>query len=141
MSFVPGSEAIAAGLEYTRREVPASRVEASTPPFVVFFDCGGLEIDVTCPRCYSDASDIWDQWMEESCEVDTGFAFTKREMPCCGNIVSLEELHLDPACAFGRFAIEIVDTLTTLSAEQWGEFQRGLEGHLGCTLLRIDAHY
>jgi hypothetical protein len=141
IDFVPGPEAIAAALALARATVDARQIEACVPPFIVFFDCGGNLPDVACPSCKADASAGWDNWMDASCAVDTGFAFTERVMPCCGATVSLETLLLDPPCAFGRFAIEIVDTMTTLSPDRWTRLRRKLETILGCPLTQIDADY
>jgi hypothetical protein len=84
---------------------------------------------------------MWKDWMDQSCELTTGFTLTKRTLSCCGKPVRLDQLVFDGLCAFGSFAIEITDTMTNLSDDAFATLHQGLQARLECKLLRADAHY
>jgi hypothetical protein len=138
---VPPSDAVAAALTWAQQHVDAREIAACTPGHIIFFDCGaGLDL-VGCPHCRKDIGPLWKDWMDQSCELATGFTLTERMLPCCGKPVRLDQLVFDGFCAFGSFAIEITDTMTNLSEEEFAALQHKLEARLDCKVLRVDAHY
>jgi hypothetical protein len=134
--------AVGSALDWLRKTIGARIIDACVPRHVIFFDCGaGLDL-VGCPHCQQDiGGPLWKEWMDQSCELETGFKLTERMLPCCAKLVRLDRLVFDPLCAFGSFAIQIADTMTTLSEDEWATLQQELQTHLACPLRRVDAHY
>jgi hypothetical protein len=61
-------------------------------------------------------------------------------MSCCKRQVQLDEITFENTCMFGRFAIQITDTMKTYSEEEIVGFEERLVTHLGCPLRHLEAH-
>ncbi len=142
IDFVPPSAATAATITWLKTMVDAYLIEATEPDHITFFDCGaGLET-VSCPTCGVDIGDLlWKDWMDASYAEATGFTMSQKTLACCETTVALNQLIFDAPCAFGRFAIEITDTLTSLTDDEVAQLMNEAGSKLGSALMRIDAHY
>jgi hypothetical protein len=122
---------------------------------VVFVDQGENFSSVSCPACGSKLNEGW--WgaqMSEACGLDpnidwwdSGFYFEDSQptfnnldvvVPCCGALLSLNDLTYDFPAGFARFALEaLYPPILDLTDEQVSR----LENVLGCKLRKVWAHY
>jgi hypothetical protein len=139
---VPLPFTVTLALDWLRQTIDAREISACTPGHIIFFDCGeGLDL-VGCPHCRKDiGGPLWKDWMDESCTLETGFTLTGRVLPCCGKSARLDQLVFDGLCVFGSFAIEITDTMTNLSDDEFAMLGAELQARLQCRLVGVDAHY
>lgn len=101
-----------------------------------FIDQGANWERVTCPICNNVINDSW--WQTE---MDKAYAndFTDLEvvLPCCGSMISLNDLNYEWPAGFARFSIEIHNPNENVDAA----FIKDLENIIGTNLKRIWAHY
>ncbi len=140
--FIPDAADVARTVSWLISRIEAYKIVAVTPGHLIFFDCGGGLDTVCCPICGADIGDpLWKDWMDTSYSQTNGFTLSTRTLACCGSSVQLDQLVFDAPCAFGSFAIEITDTMATLTDEERADLLRETEMRLGCPLIWIDAHY
>jgi thiol-disulfide isomerase/thioredoxin len=142
MNHVPKAADVENAVHWLREAMPAYKVEAIDHGKVAFFDCGGNMGATFCPHCKTELSaPDWSAWMTEDYDDADGFTFSTRNMLCCKTPVRLDEIIFENTCMFGRFAIQITDTMKTYSEEEIVGFEERLVTHLGCALRHLEAHY
>lgn len=72
-----------------------------------FVDCGENLTQISCCECGADAGDWWPDAMNTAHEIQ--FRDLEIKAPCCGAVVSLNELTYDWPAGFARFAIEVTN--------------------------------
>jgi len=87
----------------------ADEIEIKVSESVVFFDCGENFERICCPVCGTEIPVAW--WQERMDEDhDNGFKLAAYATPCCGKKTTLNELVYDWPQAFGRFAIDAMNS-------------------------------
>ena len=134
--FRPSTEAAVNAERLLARYLPhAEEVHASFYEHVMFFDPGGNWSGVHCPNCGADA----EPWFGEATSkaADTNFESLLITTPCCGQLVSLNDLRFVWPAAFATFMLEAANPnskgLTPAELSQ-------LEVVLGCALREIPMH-
>jgi len=104
---------------------------------VQFIDCGSNLERVLCPNCYADLlpEDQWGTLMDAA--YQTHFTILCLPMPCCGAMLSLNELEYDWPAGFGRFVLKARNP--GIAALDPAMLNR-IESVLGCRLRTIWAH-
>jgi thiol-disulfide isomerase/thioredoxin len=142
MNHVPEATAIENAVHWLREAMPAYKVEAIDHGKIAFFDCGGNMGATYCPHCRTEMSaPVLSDWMTDDYDAAKGFTFSIRAMPCCGSQARLDDIAFENTCMFGRFAIQVTDTLKTYSEKEILGFEERLVNHLGCPLRHLEAHY
>jgi hypothetical protein len=83
----------------------------------------------------------WTEWMTEDYDERNGFTFSTLTMPCCYVPTRLGEIVFESLCMFGRFAIQVADTMKTYSEEEILDFEQKLAKYLRCPMRHFEAHY
>ena len=115
----------------------ADAVRAIVTEDVQFIDCGSNLERVLCPICQADLlpDDEWGTLMDAA--YQTHFTSLSLPMPCCGAVLSLNELGYDWPAGFGRFVLEARNPC--IAAFDPAMLSR-IESILGCRLRVIWAH-
>lgn len=136
-TYVPGEGAINQALDFIKRTILVIEnisVEISDLPR--FIDQGSNWEKVICPICDEVIDEIWwQQAMDKAYE--SGFTNLMVKVPCCGTVVSLNELNYEWPAGFAQFSIEIRNPENDIA----GSEQEQLESMLGTSLRKIWAHY
>jgi hypothetical protein len=102
---------------------------------IVFVDAGENGGRITCPLCKEQLSDEWwSQAMGAAWEIQ--FSILTSRTPCCGLIVSLNELEYEWKVGFARFVTRLRNPEKMLSDNDLA----ALEQIIGCKLRCIDAY-
>jgi hypothetical protein len=142
MAHVPQAAAVERAVQWLREAVPAYKVEALDHGKITFFDCGGNMGATYCPHCKTELSGSdWSVWMTKDYSETTGFIFSTRIMPCCQSPARLDEIVFENICMFGRFAIQVTDTMKTYSEYEITNVEKSIAFYLGCPLRHLEAHY
>lgn len=113
----------------------AQAVVAEFSDQVQFVDPGENWSGVFCPHCNADAEPWWSDAVSRAYE--DRFRSLDITMPCCGVVVSLNDLRYVWPVAFGRFVLEAMNpNVKGLSAPQMS----ALAQVVGCPLREIAAH-
>jgi len=75
---------------------------------VRFFNCGQNFKRVECPECSSEVTDWWRNRMDDDYR-DGGFRLELYKTPCCGALVTLNDLIYDWPQAFGSFTWTVMN--------------------------------
>lgn len=140
--FVPSEDRQKAGLAlFNSIAHDAEEVVIVNHPSIKFFDCGENFESVSCPHCQSKLDmDWWSETMEEDTldnASDGPFQLKAYTLPCCERQETLDKLVYEWPQAFGRFALDAMNTnIDALSVEQIAD----LEAALGCRLVVIYQH-
>lgn len=98
------AEAAAAALKNLTAADEATFSQTNAPEFV---DCGTAPTRICCPRCGAELElDWWRGAMEARYAADHFFVL-EEEMPCCGKMVSLNQLRYQPACGFSTLVFTL----------------------------------
>lgn len=103
--FVPGEERIPGAIRLIGEWFGDVDVRWRLDEGISFVDPGGNLERVSCPRCSSDVTGLWGQWMDAS--YDSGFRNRMVRLPCCGLDVDLHDLVYEWPAGFAQFVIEI----------------------------------
>jgi hypothetical protein len=142
MLFVPQPDAVASCVEWLRHAMPAYKVAAVDHQKIEFFDCGGNMGSTYCPNCNSEIeAEEWGEWMTHDYDEQRGFEFSTRKLKCCGAEITLDKIKDEYPCMFGRFAIQVTDTLKTYSDVEMERFRGDIAVRLGCPIRYLQAHY
>jgi hypothetical protein len=60
---------------------------------------------------------------------------------CCGTETTLNKIKDDYPCMFGRFAIQVTDTMKTYSDVEMDQFRSEIATRLGCPIRYLEARY
>lgn len=102
---------------------------------IVFVDAGENWGKIICPLCKEQLSDEW--WSQAMGTAwETKFSILTSRTPCCGLIVSLNELEYEWKVGFSRFVARLHNPEKKLSANDLA----ALEQVIGCKLRCIDAY-
>lgn len=102
---------------------------------VEFFDPGGNWSGVACPACGADLESWWADAMDVA--AASGFRRLQTDVPCCGKLISLNELNYVWPAAFGLFVLEAMNPgVSEIALDQC----LALEEALGCKLLVVWSH-
>jgi hypothetical protein len=101
-----------------------------------FVDQGANWERVLCPICGTELDEAWWQKAMDAA-YRTNFANLSVILPCCGAMLSLNDLQYEWPAGFARFTLEIRNPGGDLDDYQL----RSLEQILGCHLRKIWAHY
>lgn len=104
--FVPAEEACARAVARIRIVLPlATAMEARRSDDIRFIDAGGNFESVACAKCQRLLANEW--WVEAVARASSSrFEDLEVEVPCCGEQVSLNNLHYRMPQGFARFVIE-----------------------------------
>jgi hypothetical protein len=104
---------------------------------IQFVDAGACFESVRCPSCGVEISNTWSKLMDE-CWQGKGFGNLILDLPCCGEVCSLNDLDYYKPQGFARFA------LIAHNANR-AEFEpqeiKCIELILGCSLRQIFTLY
>src|SRR5207244_404446 len=103
---------------------------------VVFVDAGGNWEGVRCPVCDADLEEWWADAVDKS--YQTHFQHLDVVLPCCGAVISLNDLKYPWAVGFARFVLSARDPDIP---ELPREGVAALEKVLGCGVRAIWVHY
>ncbi|MDR7296476.1 hypothetical protein J2X16_001815 [Pelomonas aquatica] len=134
--FRPSAEAAVQAENLLARLLPdAEVVRASFYESVMFFDPGANWSGVNCPKCGADA----EPWFGDATSqaADAAFESLFTTTPCCGNVVSLNELSFVWPAAFGSFMLEAANPNSRGLAP--AELSQ-LEAALGCAVREVAMH-
>ncbi|GLQ98856.1 hypothetical protein [Dyella mobilis] len=107
-TFQPSHEQAEKARSLLASYVPdADEVSVAFTETIEFFDPGANWSGVTCPACGADAEPWWLEAMDAASHE--GFSNLFVTAQCCGKRVSLNELHYNWPCAFGRFALQAMN--------------------------------
>jgi hypothetical protein len=142
MLFVPKAKAVADCIVWLRSAMPAYKVEAIQHHKIAFFDCGSNMGSTHCPHCKSEVdAEEWANWMTHDYDEKYGIQYSSRKMKCCGVESTLDKIEFENPCMFGRFAVQVTDTMKTYSEVEMARFQRLIASKLGCQIRYLEAHY
>jgi hypothetical protein len=133
--FVPRSAAQHAAVDVLRAARPdADDISTNTGDYVTFVDCGENFERVGCPACDATLQvETWQALMDADYADDLGFQLAPITLPCCGNVMTLNELRYEWPQGFSRFAM----TAMNAGGEVPRDLLERLESVLGCRLRVI----
>ena len=115
--------------------MPSSMIRVVVSDDISFVDQGQNWEHVFCSAC-GQRIDEW--WIHAMDTAHAGkFQNLEVQVPCCGQICSLNDLKYTWPAGFARYIIEVEDPTILLADEQW----RLVEEKLGCQLRAIWTHY
>lgn len=92
-----------ANIDYDPIEIKCSR----TP---VFVDCGSNLERIVCPKCGTELSFNW--WSKAMGRLnESEFILLETKLPCCGKIISLNDLKYYFPCGFACCEIDILNPI------------------------------
>jgi hypothetical protein len=142
LDHVPPPKSVAAARDWLREAMPAYKVEDIDHGKITFFDCGGNMGSTYCPGCNAELSaPDWSDWMTQDYDEEKGFHFSTRVMHCCKMPARLDGIVFENPCMFGRFAIQVTDTMKTYSETEITDVKNRLADTLGCPMRYLEAHY
>lgn len=124
--------------EILRRLAPkADSIEPEVSEAIRFHDAGSNLESIFCPRCAAKINiDWWQDRMDDDWDEE-GFRLERYEAPCCGALLTLNELKYDWPQAFGR-------TSWTVQNADVGELdemaREDLEAAAGTPLVVVYQH-
>ena len=132
-NWQPSPETADKAVSLLKSMVPkADDVTASFEDDVVFYDPGENWSGVECSACGEDAEEWWSDAMDAAA-ADSLTNLTVKA-PCCGAMVSLNDLNYVWPAAFGRFALEASNPNVTDTTD---EQDQTLVDCLGTLLRKI----
>lgn len=121
--------------EFLEANIPCDSIEMKGSMTPVFVDCGGSLESIACPECHSELSfGWWGEAMEKANE--RGFTSLETKLPCCGKIVSLNDLEYHFPCGFACCVINILNPVQ--DPENW--MIDSIQEILGTNVCIIKAH-
>lgn len=118
------------------RCIRADNIAVTVYDTPVFVDCGSNLEEIVCPACGKDLSfDWWGAAMDKAHATD--FSDLTVELPCCGNLGSLNTLRYNFPCGFARWVLEISDSADKIPKAVLSQ----IEAIAGEKLRVIEAHY
>jgi hypothetical protein len=138
--FIPTIQAQQQAAEYFSQIVDDPNcVEVIVHEGVELHDCGCNLAGILCPSCdeFID-EEWWDAWTGEDYDDDRKtHTLTPRQLPCCGESYSLQQLIYDFDQGFATFALEAENpNVGELSLEQKATFEQ----LLSCPIKVIYSH-
>jgi hypothetical protein len=136
-NFVPSKDAQRKAVELFKKLAPrANEIKAEVSKTIRFIDCGENFIRVFCSKCNHELDlDWWQSWMGEESEGD--FPLRTKSLPCCGAMLTLNELAYDWPQGFARFALEAMNPdIADLKQIDLQQFEK----ILGCPVRKILQH-
>ncbi len=135
--FVPNEATIDKALKLLAEFFPEARqVTYTVTDQVQFVDPGANFERVSCPLCGTEIDDeSWRQAMDAAYQTD--FRDLSARVPCCGGVVSLNDLQYEWPAGFARFELQVYEPGADIDDEKL----ELLRSALGCDLRKIWAHY
>lgn len=92
----------------------------------VFVDCGSNLEEIRCPSCGECVSFEW--WVEAMEQAGAQhFAELNVEIPCCGSVISLNELMYHFPCGFACVEFDILNPIEELDMESIKRIEKLLD--------------
>jgi len=133
-ALIPPKARWSAATTRFRQFIPqAEKIEISSMPTIQFVDPGANFERVLCPLCATALTDWWTTAMDAA--WDFNFAELTIIVPCCGSMMTLNDLQYEWAAGFARFILTAQNPNLgrRLSQDELDE----LEGILGCRLRQV----
>lgn len=100
--------ALQAAEDFVKTHIRCDAVNTQCSETPVFVDCGGNLEKIFCPECHTELDFDW--WGEVMGRADeNGFTSLETELPCCGKMISLNDLQYDFPCGFACSRICILN--------------------------------
>lgn len=133
----PSAEAADNAATLLKAHAPtADAVEPKFEDSVRFYDPGENWSGVECSSCGADAEVWWGEAMAQA--FDNDFESLDVKAPCCGTVISLNDLRYVWPAAFGRFALEALNPgIEETTAEQDHEMAECLGAPLRKIWVRV----
>ena len=138
-SYIPEEQVRVDALKYLATILPdAAEVKEVVTPHVEFIDQGGNFEYIHCPACRQLIEEAWwSRAMDETYDRDLGFTHLVVQTPCCGRLVSLNDLEYHWPAGFARYCLKARDP----NGEFTDEHKSALERILTCSVRKIWARY
>jgi hypothetical protein len=129
--FVPDAMSLTTARDHLAALAPdAEEIEVITHESIQFFDCGGNFEEVRCPACQATIpTEWWQDRMDD--DYDGGFKLSRYATPCCGKMVTLNELVYNWPQGLARAAIRAMNpNIPELNKDQIEELSKIIGGSL-----------
>jgi hypothetical protein len=137
-NFVPSEDAQRKAVELFQKIDPkAWEIKPEVSETIRFIDCGENFERILCPKCKHELDlDWWQSWMGE--EAEENFPLRAKSVPCCGQMLGLDELVYEWPQGFARFTLEAMNPdIADLMQKDLKQFEK----ILGCRVRKILQHY
>ena len=116
-------------------EIQCDFIETKNSEIPMFIDCGSNFEKILCPVC---GKELNFKWCGETVNnaYKSMFASLKTKLPCCGNIISLNELKYQFPCGFACWIISIINPIGPIK----GRVTDSVQKILGVNVRIIEAH-
>jgi len=136
-AYVPDQVSRAKAKEYMVTLFPeATEVVEKVSGKIEFIDAGTNLETITCPNCLMKINMGWWQLAMKQAN-ETHFRNLAINTPCCGAILSLNDLQYHWPVGFARYSLEVINPGWDMD----GDEVKILESTLGSELRKIWAHY